>query len=174
LAGHWVWGTALYTAVLATVLGKAALITALWTKYTYIAIPGSFIFWLVFIVLYGSIAPKLNISEEYDGVIGVLFTSPVFYATILLIPIMCLLRDYGWKYAKRMYKSRSYHTVQEIQKFNIPDYRPRMEQFQKAIRKVRAVQRLRKSRGFAFSQNESGQEAQLIRVYDTTLTKPKG
>jgi phospholipid-transporting ATPase len=76
--------------------------------------------------------------------------------------------------AKRMYVSRSYHTVQEIQKFNIPDYRPRMEQFQKAIRKVRAVQRLRKSRGFAFSQNESGQEAQLIRVYDTTLAKPKG
>jgi hypothetical protein len=27
LAGHWVWGTTLYTAVLATVLGKAALIT---------------------------------------------------------------------------------------------------------------------------------------------------
>ena len=27
LAGHWLWGTALYTAVLATVLGKAALVT---------------------------------------------------------------------------------------------------------------------------------------------------
>lgn len=26
-AGHWLWGTALYTAVLATVLGKAALVT---------------------------------------------------------------------------------------------------------------------------------------------------
>ncbi|CAG8841311.1 24934_t:CDS:1, partial [Gigaspora margarita] len=75
---------------------------------------------------------------------------------------------------KRMYYARAYHTIQEIQKFNIPDYRPRMEQFQKAIRKVRAVQRLRKSRGFAFSQNESGQEARLIRVYDTTLSKPKG
>jgi len=56
-----------------------------------------------------------------------------------------------------MYSTRSYHTVQEIQKYNIPDYRPRMEQFQKAIRKVRAVQRLRRNRGFAFSQNESGQ-----------------
>ena len=27
LSGHWLWGTALYTAVLATVLGKAALVT---------------------------------------------------------------------------------------------------------------------------------------------------
>ncbi|CAH1761018.1 8280_t:CDS:10 [Entrophospora sp. SA101] len=104
IAGHWTWGTTLYTAVLATVLGKAALITN----------------------------------------------------------------------AKRMYHTRTYHTVQEIQKFNIPDYRPRMEQFQKAIRKVRAVQRLRKSRGFAFSQNESGQESKLIRIYDTTKAKPMG
>jgi phospholipid-transporting ATPase len=174
LAGHWTWGTTLYTAVLATVLGKAALITDLWTKYTYLAIPGSFIFWLIFIVLYALIAPKIGISEEYQGIIGILLTSPVFYATVLLIPTICLLRDYAWKYMKRMYKPRTYHTVQEIQKFNIPDYRPRMEQFQKAIRKVRAVQRLRKSRGFAFSQNESGQEAQIIRIYDTTLAKPKG
>ncbi len=73
-----------------------------------------------------------------------------------------------------MFVQRSYHTVQEIQAFNIPDYRPRMEQFQEAIRRVRKVQRLRKSRGFAFSQNESGQEAQIIKTYDTTLAKPKG
>ncbi|CAG8563411.1 1479_t:CDS:10 [Cetraspora pellucida] len=174
VAGHWFWGTALYTAVLATVLGKAALITDLWTKYTYIAIPGSFVFWMVFIFVYGMIAPRFRISEEYDGIIPKLFTSPIFYLFVLLVPVICLLRDYVWKYVKRMYRSRTYHTIQEIQKFNIPDYRPRAEQFQKAIRKVRAVQRLRKSRGFAFSQNESGQEARLIRVYDTTISKPKG
>ncbi|CAG8742916.1 15273_t:CDS:2, partial [Racocetra persica] len=174
VAGHWFWGTALYTAVLATVLGKAALITDLWTKYTYIAIPGSFVFWMVFIFVYGMIAPRFRVSEEYDGVIPRLFTSPIFYLFVLLVPVICLLRDYVWKYVKRMYRSRTYHTIQEIQKFNIPDYRPRAEQFQKAIRKVRAVQRLRKSRGFAFSQNESGQEARLIRVYDTTISKPKG
>ncbi|CAG8467752.1 4457_t:CDS:10 [Acaulospora colombiana] len=174
MAGHWFWGTALYTAVLATVLGKAALITDLWTKYTYIAIPGSFIFWMFFIIVYGTLAPKFKISEEYYGIVPKLFTSPAFYFTVLLVPIVCLLRDYAWKYMKRMYYPRSYHIVQEIQKFNIPDYRPRMEQFQKAVRKVRAVQRLRKNRGFAFSQNESGQEAHLIRVYDTTMAKPKG
>ncbi|CAG8786310.1 6372_t:CDS:10, partial [Gigaspora margarita] len=67
LADHWFWGTALYTAVLATVLGKAALITDLWTKYTYIAIPGSFIFWMVFIFVYGMVAPRFKVSEEYDG-----------------------------------------------------------------------------------------------------------
>lgn len=63
--------------------------------------------------------------------------------------------------------------VQEIQKYNLPDYRPRMEQFQKAIKKVRAVQRMRRNRGFAFSQTEEGQE-QLIRAYDTTKSKLAG
>jgi hypothetical protein len=50
----------------------------------------------------------------------------------------------------------SYHIAQELQKYNIPDYRPRQEQFQKAIKKVRAVQRMRRNRGFAFSQTEDG------------------
>ncbi|CAG8445372.1 15104_t:CDS:2, partial [Acaulospora morrowiae] len=76
-------------------------------------------------------------------------------------------------YSSDLSSARLYMEI-EIQKFNIPDYRPRMEQFQKAVRKVRAVQRLRRTRGFAFSQNESGQEAHLIRVYDTTVAKPKG
>ena len=69
----------------------------------------------------------------------------------------------------------SYHIAQEIQKYNIPDYRPRQEWFKKAVTKVRAIQRLKKSRGFAFSQNETqGGQSNLIRIYDTTRRKPKG
>lgn len=83
-----------------------------------------------------------------------------------------------------MYYPQTYHHIQEIQKYNIQDYRPRyilshsasltfantlrsMEQFQKAIRKVRQVQRMRKQRGYAFSQADEGQ-ARLIQAYDTT------
>lgn len=69
--------------------------------------------------------------------------------------------------AKRMYFPQSYHHVQEIQKYNIQDYRPRMEQFQKAIRKVRQVQRMRKQRGYAFSQTDESQ-ARVLQAYDTT------
>ena len=76
--------------------------------------------------------------------------------------------------------------MQEIQKYNIQDYRPRyvpqpplsllcaftdccgrMEQFQKAIRKVRQVQRMRKQRGYAFSQTDESQ-ARVLQAYDTT------
>ena len=42
-----------------------------------------------------------------------------------------------------------------------------MEQFQKAIRKVRQVQRMRKQRGYAFSQADESQ-ARVLQAYDTT------
>jgi phospholipid-transporting ATPase len=57
--------------------------------------------------------------------------------------------------------------IQEMYKYNIPDSTPRMERFKKQVQKVRVVQRSKRNRGFAFSQNEDG-EANLIRIYDTT------
>ncbi|KAH0536820.1 hypothetical protein FGG08_006353 [Glutinoglossum americanum] len=172
VAGHWVWGTALYTAVLATVLGKAALVTNIWTKYTFLAIPGSMIIWMGFIPVYAIVAPKLGFSTEYTGIIPRLFSSPVFWLMACVLPVLCLLRDFSWKYAKRMYFPQTYHHIQEIQKYNIQDYRPRMEQFQKAIRKVRQVQRMRKQRGYAFSQADESQ-TRLLQAYDTTKERGK-
>ncbi|PGG99918.1 hypothetical protein AJ80_09273 [Polytolypa hystricis UAMH7299] len=173
LAGHWVWGTALYTAVLATVLGKAALVTTIWTKYTFLAIPGSMLIWMAFIPAYAYAAPNIGsgFSTEYLGVIPRLFTSPVFWLMAVVLPALCLMRDFAWKYAKRMYYPQSYHHVQEIQKYNVQDYRPRMEQFQKAIRKVRQVQRMRKQRGYAFSQADEGGQMRVVNAYDTTRAR---
>ena len=96
-AGHWVWGPALYTAVLGTVLGKAALVTNIWTKYTVLAIPGSMLIWMGFLPLYATVAPKLNFSTEYQGVLPRLFESPVFWLMALVLPVLCLLRDFAWK-----------------------------------------------------------------------------
>lgn len=123
--GKWVWGTAMYGAVLLTVLGKAALVTNNWTKYHVIAIPGSMAFWLLFVAVYGEVAPKLNISIEYFGVIPRLFTSPIFWIEMPTLAILCLLRDFAWKFSKRLWRPEAYHHVQEIQKYNIQDYRPR-------------------------------------------------
>lgn len=74
---------------------------------------------------------------------------------------------------KRMYRPLPYHFVQEIQKFNLPDYRPRMDRFRQAVNKVRRIQRLKRNRGYAFSQNDSDQN-KIIRAYDTTMQKPRG
>ncbi|KAI5476970.1 phospholipid-translocating ATPase [Pseudohyphozyma bogoriensis] len=173
IAGQWFWGTTLYLSALLTVLAKAALISDIWTKYTLFAIPGSFVFTMVFLPLYAWIAPMVGISQEYTNIVPRLWSSLIFWLTIFAMPIGLLTRDFAWKAYKRIFQPEPYHIVQEIQKFNLPDYRPRMEQFQKAIKKVRAVQRLRRNRGFAFSQTEEGQE-HLIRAYDTTKTKAAG
>ncbi|KAG8926722.1 hypothetical protein FRC02_008714 [Tulasnella sp. 418] len=178
-SGHWFWGTMLYLAVLLTVLGKAALVSDLWTKYTVAAMPGSFIFTMIFLPVYALVAPALNFSTEYANIVPRLWSNSIFYFTIILLPFVCLIRDYVWKYYRRTYNPASYHIAQELQKYNIPDYRPRQEQFQKAIKKVRAVQRMRRNRGFAFSQTEDGgrqDQARLIRAYDTSQShaKPSG
>lgn len=115
--------------MLATVLGKAGLITNNWTKYHVIAIPGSMALWIVFVAVYAYVAPKLDISTEYDGLVPKLFSSPVFYLQLVVLPAICLLRDFAWKYAKRMYRPQTYHHIQEIQKYNIQDYRPRYVAF---------------------------------------------
>ncbi|KAK3902715.1 hypothetical protein C8A05DRAFT_33586 [Staphylotrichum tortipilum] len=166
-AGKWVWGNAMYGAVLLTVLGKAALVTNNWTKYHVIAIPGSMAIWLVFVAVYGIVAPKLGFSSEFFGVIPRLFSSPSFWLQMPTLALLCLARDFAWKFSKRLWRPEAYHHVQEIQKYNIQDYRPRMEQFQKAIRKVRQVQRMRKQRGYAFSQADESQ-TRVLQAYDTT------
>ncbi|QLQ81682.1 hypothetical protein HG537_0F04430 [Torulaspora globosa] len=167
-ADHWSWGVAVYTTSILIVLSKAALVTNQWTKFTLFAIPGSFIFWIVFFPIYASIFPYANVSREYFGVVSHTYGSATFWLMLLVLPIFALMRDFVWKYYKRMYVPEPYHVAQEMQKFNISDYRPHAQQFQKAIRKVRQVQRMKKQRGFAFSQSEEGGQEKIIRMYDTT------
>lgn len=168
VANQWAWGTLVYTTCTLTVLGKASLVVTLWTKFTVLAIPGSFILWLVFFPIYAIVAPSINVSREYYGVLPHTYGSITFWAGVFGISVLCLIRDFAWKFFKRSYSPESYHYVQEIQKYNIQDYRPRMEQFEKAIRKVRQVQRIKKQRGFAFSQQDNQNLERVVRLYDTT------
>ena len=168
VANNWTWGTAVFTTCTLTALGKAALVVTIWTKYTLLAIPGSFLLWIGIFPAYATVAPMINVSQEYRGVLKATYPSLTFWSMIFGVSVLCLLRDFAWKFFKRSYSPESYHYVQEIQKYNIQDYRPRMEQFQKAIRKVRQVQRIKKQRGFAFSQVDNQDQEKIVRLYDTT------
>lgn len=170
---QWIWGTTLYFTVLVTVLGKAAIVSNLWTRYTLMAIPGSFGVTLVFFVVFATVAPALGVSLEYYQIVPRLLGLPLFWVLLVFVPIFSLLRDMLWRFWQRTYMPRSYHIVQEMQKYNLQDIYPRADEFQKNIRKVRAVQRVRRSRGYAFSQTE-GDQAHLIRQYDTTQARPEG
>lgn len=70
---------------------------SLWTKYTLAAIPGSFLFTMVFLPLYALIAPFTRISREYFGIVPRLWGDGLVYLCLLLFPVLCLIRDYVWK-----------------------------------------------------------------------------
>jgi phospholipid-transporting ATPase len=97
ISGHWVWGTALYTAALVTVLLKASIVVNIWTKYTVLAIPGSLVLWLVLLPLYAVVAPKLGFSEEFHGINTRLWDNVTFWAMAVVLPPLCLMRDFAWK-----------------------------------------------------------------------------
>ncbi|KAL0073550.1 hypothetical protein F4703DRAFT_1906959 [Phycomyces blakesleeanus] len=175
MGGQWWAGTAVFTAVLGCIVWKGALVTDVWTKYTFIAMFGSMVIWFIYLPVVAYIGPAISVTvfPEYYGMVPMLWGNPNFWFFIILVPFTCNLRDFIWKYGKRMYRPMPYHFVQEIQKYNLPDYRPRMDRFRQAVNKVRRIQRLKRNRGYAFSQNDSDQ-AKIIRVYDTTQQKPLG
>jgi len=70
---------------------------SLWTKWTIVAIPGSFVLWMGFLPIYAFVAPLLGFSTEYQGILPHLFANMSFYACIVVIPVMCLIRDFAWK-----------------------------------------------------------------------------
>ena len=148
---NWSWGVAVYTTCTLTALGKAALVVTMWTKFTVIAIPGSFLLWLGWYPAYATIAPMINVSDEYRGVLRMTYPLITFWGMVFGVAILCLLRDFAWKYFKRRYNPESYHYVQEIQKYNIQDYRPRMEQFQKQLEKFDKFKELKTKRFCLFS-----------------------
>jgi hypothetical protein len=61
------------------------------------AIPGSFLFTMGALPIYAIIAPLLNFSLPFTGIVPRLWADAVFYFVLLLFPIVCLLRDYAWK-----------------------------------------------------------------------------
>lgn len=67
------------------------------TSLVLLAIPGSFVFTMLFLPLYIVIAPSIGVSLEYRGLDPRLFTNSVFWFTVLLVPAICLSRDFVWK-----------------------------------------------------------------------------
>lgn len=70
---------------------------SIWTKYTLLAIPGSFAFTMCFLPLYAWVAPKLGFSLEYTEIVSRIWTSLIFWLTLLGIPVLLLTRDFAWK-----------------------------------------------------------------------------
>ena len=98
VVGLWYAGTILYTAVLATVLWKAAFTVDNWNIYTWLMIPGSFVIWIIFLPIYAAgVGPALIQGFELTGLIPPLYENPAFWFAWIIVPILCVGRDYVWK-----------------------------------------------------------------------------
>jgi phospholipid-transporting ATPase len=52
---------------------------------------------MCFLPAYAAIAPLVGLSLEYTGIVNQLWTNWIFYLMMILIPAICLARDYVWK-----------------------------------------------------------------------------
>jgi len=52
---------------------------------------------MVFMPIYALVAPAIGFSTEYRGLVPRLWGNSVFYFSLLLVPVVCLARDYVWK-----------------------------------------------------------------------------
>ncbi|XP_046487089.1 probable phospholipid-transporting ATPase IA isoform X4 [Neodiprion pinetum] len=194
--GYIVLGNCVYTYVVVTVCAKAGLVTNSWTWVTHLATWGSILLWFLFILTYSNFWPTFNVGAVMAGNDRMLFTSPVFWLGLILIPTAVLLLDVTAKAVENtIWKSITVAArEQEIKKsdpsdvLNKQDHRSSLTETARLLKNVKSVFSRRSntasrvnnevelSHGFAFSQEEGGSVTQtdVIRAYDTNLPKPVG
>ena len=52
---------------------------------------------MAFLPLYAVVAPAIGFSKEYQNIVPRLWGDAIFYFVLLLVPIICLARDFVWK-----------------------------------------------------------------------------
>lgn len=80
-----------------TVCLKAGLITNSWTWLTHCSIWGSIGLWFLFMVFYSNLWPFLPVAAVFRGMDIMMFSSPVFWLGLFIIPIATMLVDVAVK-----------------------------------------------------------------------------
>lgn len=55
------------------------------------------LFWVGFFPIFAIVGAKIGLTPEYYGIAGPLYAQPVFWLSIILLPLACVLRDYTYK-----------------------------------------------------------------------------
>jgi len=125
-AGHdyglWAFGTAVYTAVIITVNVKLALEVSTWNVWILASLVFSVLIWFVWLVGFSFIPPLASpvFTTEANvlyGVPGFLLKSWTFWACVAILPFLCLVPDFTYKYLRRRYAPFNWQIVGEIEKF---------------------------------------------------------
>jgi len=111
--GLWDVNTVIYASTVLVCNLKLALETSTWTWLQHSTMWGSIASFFVFAMIYMSDLFFWLAPNQYY-IIYRLMGNPVFWFTLLITCIVCLLPDLTWKYAIRNYAPENHHIVQEI------------------------------------------------------------
>uniref|UniRef100_A0A8C9VXV1 Phospholipid-transporting ATPase n=1 Tax=Scleropages formosus TaxID=113540 RepID=A0A8C9VXV1_SCLFO len=142
-----------HTYVVVTVCLKAGMETTAWTRFSHLAVWGSMILWILFFAVYSAIWPSIPIAPDMLGQVSLLCTPGFFWLGLILIPLVCLLKDVAWN----ALNERAHLLTRVFRK--TPSNLVRSNSVQQTV-----------SHGYAFSQEEHGvvSQSQVVRSYDTT------
>ncbi|ESO07180.1 hypothetical protein HELRODRAFT_110679 [Helobdella robusta] len=182
-------GNMVYTYVVVAVCIKGGLETSSWTWLTHLSIWGSIITWFLFLAIYPHFWPTVNLAPEMVGMDKYVYTCPLFWFGLFLIPCIVLFSDIIWKaFQRTFYKS----VAQQVQEMEDLEHSPstmsirsfltksgRKTYMEDAMKDFPATEESvinQEPRGFAFSQEEHGvvEQDHLVRVYDSNMEKPSG
>ncbi|XP_029698644.1 phospholipid-transporting ATPase IB isoform X2 [Takifugu rubripes] len=185
-------GNMVYTYVVVTVCLKAGMETTAWTRFSHLAVWGSMILWMVFFAFYSAIWPTLPIAPDMRGQAGKVMQCWHFWLGLVLVPTMCLLKDFTWSAMRRTVRKSLLEEVQELEAQAVDpgaavlrdassrSLNERARLLTRVFRKTpssvgrsNSVQQT-VSHGYAFSQEEHGvvSQSQVVRSYDTTRQRP--
>nr|XP_033806154.1 phospholipid-transporting ATPase IB [Geotrypetes seraphini] len=181
-------GNIVYTYVVVTVCLKAGLETTSWTRFSHLAVWGSMLLWLLFFGVYSLMWSTIPIAPDMFGQSGMMLKSGYFWLGLLLVPIVCLIKDVAWRAAKHTYRKTLLEQVQEfeiktkelgraeLRDANGKNLNERDHLLKRLGRKTPphhirtySVQQS-VTYGYAFSQEEHGvvSQSEIVRSYDTT------
>ncbi|XP_031569883.1 phospholipid-transporting ATPase IA-like isoform X2 [Actinia tenebrosa] len=183
VVGEWHLGNVVYTLVVITVCLKAGMELDAWNWLCHLSIFGSIASWFFFLLIYCIPAMALYIAPDMIGQDQMLYSSPVFWMSLFIVPVITLLADFLYKVIMRTFNKSLKEQIQEIEvKHGDPSVliKTHHARHAKIWTRAEAFEDRKdtgaSALGFAFSQEESGKvsQAELIRRYDTTLKKPRG
>uniref|UniRef100_A0A8C7RVZ2 Phospholipid-transporting ATPase n=1 Tax=Oncorhynchus mykiss TaxID=8022 RepID=A0A8C7RVZ2_ONCMY len=157
-------GNMVYTFVVITVCLKAGLETSSWTLFSHIAIWGSVFLWVLFFWLYSTLWPVIAIAPDMSGQAEMLFTSGVFWMSLLFIPVTSLLFDVAFR--EQLLFTQPFHSIIEFTSLSLRVKRS----FWKNL--VDEVQELEAKAQDPGEENGVVSQSDVIRSYDTTKQRP--
>ncbi|CAG7734664.1 unnamed protein product [Allacma fusca] len=190
--GYLVLGNFVYTYVVVVVSLKSGLETKSWTVFTHLAIFGSILLWMAFLLFYSQVGRinALPVGKEILGIGNMVVASPIFWLGLVLVPVITLIPDIIFKAIRgTMFQTLDdQFRASEVMNIDPTDIisqkKSRINETARLLRNVRNVFRrtpsdhildMELAHGYAFSQEEHGivTQSQLIRSYDTTIPKPE-